>query len=264
MSSAKEIWSGSPVKTHNADGAGAIVLVCEHASNHFPDAFGDLGLDAVTRQSHVAWDPGALVVALALSVALDAPLVAGTVSRLLYDCNRPPEAESAIPVRSEAFEIAENGALNEQQRQKRVAGIYEPFTAAVSELLALREQRGQRSIIVTIHSFTPVYFGNDRAVEIGILHDKDSRLADAMLAFADDLLPGRRVERNAPYGPQDGVTHSLQLYGVANGLANVMIEIRNDLLQNADDKAAIAGEILTLLRPALVKLAQDHEVTGHA
>ena len=263
MSSAKEIWSGSPVKTHNADGAGAIVLVCEHASNQFPDAFGDLGLDAVTRQSHVAWDPGALVVALALSAALDAPLVAGTVSRLLYDCNRPPEAESAIPVRSEAFEIAENGALNEQQRQKRVAGIYEPFTAAVSELLAMREQKGQRSIIVTIHSFTPVYFGNPRAVEFGILHDTDSRLADAMLAVSGDL-PDRQIERNAPYGPQDGVTHSLKLYGVANGLANVMIEIRNDLLRTAADKAVITAEILTLLRPALAKLAQDNEVTGHA
>ncbi|MBV1896910.1 MAG: N-formylglutamate amidohydrolase, partial [Rhodobacteraceae bacterium] len=126
MSSVAEIWSGSPVKTYNADGAGAVVLVCEHASNHFPDAFGDLGLDTVTRQSHVAWDPGALDVALGLSAALDAPLLAGTVSRLLYDCNRPPEAESAIPVRSETFEIAENSALNEQQRQDRVAGIYLP------------------------------------------------------------------------------------------------------------------------------------------
>ncbi len=263
MSAAAEIWSGSPVETYNADGAGAVVLVCEHASNHFPDAFGDLGLDDASRQSHVAWDPGALAIALGLSAALDAPLVAGTVSRLLYDCNRPPEAESAIPVRSEMFEIPGNKSLSAAQRQDRIAGIYHPFTSTVSDLLAARKLRGQHSIIVTIHSFTPIYFGKPRAVEIGILHDTDARLADAMLAAANKL-PERRVERNAPYGPQDGVTHSLKLYGIANGLANVMIEIRNDLLRSPKEEAVMTSEILTLLRPALAALAQDHEAVPHA
>jgi predicted N-formylglutamate amidohydrolase len=263
MSSAAEIWSGSPVKMHNANGTGAVVLVCEHASSHIPDAFGDLGLNDATRQSHVAWDPGALAVSLALSAALDAPLVAGTVSRLLYDCNRPPEAESAMPVRSEAFEILGNRSLTDAQRQERIAGIYEPFKMAVSDLLAARKQRGQNSVVVTIHSFTPIYFGKPRAVEIGVLHDSDTRLADAMLGVATEV-SGRRVERNEPYGPQDGVTHSLKLYGVANDLANVMIEIRNDLLRTPRDEIEMTSEILALLRPALATFAQDHEDAPHA
>jgi predicted N-formylglutamate amidohydrolase len=263
MSSAAKNWSGSPVTTYNADGAGAVVLVCEHASNHFPEAFGDLGLGEAARQSHVAWDPGALAVALGLSKALDAPLVAGTVSRLLYDCNRPPEAESAMPIRSETFEIPGNETLTDAQRQARIAGIYRPFTSAVADILAARKQRGQMSVIITIHSFTPVYFGKSRDVEIGILHDDDARLADAMLAAASDL-PSRRVERNAPYGPQDGVTHSLKLYGIANGLANVMIEIRNDLLRSAKDETDMTSEIFTLLRPALAVFAQEAEAAPHA
>lgn len=263
MSSAAQIWSGSPVETHNADGAGAVVLLCEHASNYFPAAFGDLGLDAATRQSHVAWDPGALAVAMGLSAALDAPLVAGTVSRLLYDCNRPPEVESAMPSRSEAFDIPGNKALTEAQRQDRTTRIYQPFCTAITDLLAARKHRNQRSVIVTIHSFTRVYFGKPRAVEIGILHDKDTRLADAMLANVADL-PGRRVERNAPYGPDDGVTHSLKRHGLANGLANVMIEIRNDLLRTPTQEAAMTSEILTLLQPALAALAHEHEDAPHA
>lgn len=261
MSSVTETWSGSPVKTHNAKGAGAVVLLCEHASNHFPDAFGDLGLEAAVQQSHVAWDPGALAVALGLSEALDSPLLVGTVSRLLYDCNRPPEADSAIPIRSEVFDIPGNIGLSEAQRQERTAKIYRPYCAAVSDLLAARKRRGQASIIVTLHSFTPIYLGKARAVEIGILHDTDTRLADAMLAVD---LPRRRVERNAPYGLQDGVTHSLKLHGIANGLANVMIEIRNDLLQTPKDEVAMTSEILTLLRPALTTLVQDYEDAPHA
>ena len=80
-----------------------VLFVCEHASNHFPKQFGDLGLDDVARQSHVAWDPGALALTRLLAERFDASLVAGGVSRLLYDCNRPPEAASAIPQRSESF-----------------------------------------------------------------------------------------------------------------------------------------------------------------
>jgi predicted N-formylglutamate amidohydrolase len=261
MSSATETWSGSPVEIHNADGAGPVVLVCEHAANHIPAAFGGLGLEAAVQQSHVAWDPSALAVAMGLSVALDSPLVAGTVSRLLYDCNRPPEAESAMPARSEVFDIPGNNNLSDAQKQNRTATIYRPFCAAVSDVLAARKHRGQGSAIVTIHSFTPIYFGKPRAVEIGILHDIDTRLADAMLAVD---LPGRRVERNEPYGPQDGVTHSLKLHGIANGLANVMIEIRNDLVRTPTDEAAMTAEILALLRPALTTLAQEYEDAPHA
>lgn len=262
MPSAAENWTGSAVDTHNADGAGAVVLLCEHASCHFPAAFGGLGLDAVTRRSHVAWDPGALAVAKGLSAALDAPLVAGAVSRLLYDCNRPPEVASAVPERSEVFDISGNIRLSTAARQAREVAIYHPFCAAVTDLLAARKRRGQMSVLVTIHSFTRVYFGKPRAVEIGILHDTDTRLADGMLANAS-LLNGRQVERNAPYGPTDGVTHSLQLHGLANGLANVMIEIRNDLLRTPRDEALMTDEILTLLRPALADLV-DQGGAGHA
>ena len=263
MPVAAKTWSGSPVETHNADGIGAVVLLCEHASRYIPDAFDDLGLAKDVRCSHVAWDPGAFGVALGLSNALDAPLIAGTVSRLLYDCNRPPEAASAIPVRSEVFDIPGNVGLTNGQKQQRADAIYHPFCQAITDLLAARKARGQDTVIVTLHSFTPLYFGKPRAVEIGILHDSDTRLADAMMAAATNL-PGRQVERNAPYGPQDGVTHSLKLHGFANGLANVMLEIRNDLLGSPKDEAAMTQEILSLLRPALASLPLKHKDTTDA
>jgi predicted N-formylglutamate amidohydrolase len=74
-----------------------------------------------------------------------------------------------------------------------------------------------------------------------------------MLAEAPRL-PQRRIARNDPYGPEDGVTHSLRLHGLENGLANVMIEVRNDLLRTPQDEAAIAEDLLVLLRPALAAL----------
>ena len=240
----------------NGAGRGAAVILCEHASHHIPGRYANLGLAEADRKSHAAWDPGARAVALALSKALNAPLVASRISRLVYDCNRPPEAPSAMPAKSEVIEIPGNAHLSQEQREEREMTVYRPFCDAVTRLIQTRKEAGLETVIITMHSFTPVYFGKQRAVEIGILHDDDSRLADAMLDEAS-ALPHRRVERNAPYGPEDGVTHSLQLHGLQHGLANVMIEVRNDLMQTPAQEAEIAEELLTLLRPALTAIQSE-------
>ena len=237
----------------NATGAGPAAIICEHASNHIPERYHGLGLDDAARTSHAAWDPGAEAVARLLSKALDAPLIAGRVSRLVYDCNRPPEAPSAMPAQSETIAIPANAALSDDDRAERVRTVYDPFTAAVTDLLAQRKAQGTPFALITMHSFTPLWFGTPRPVEIGILHDDDSRLADAMLAETHRL-SHRRIARNDPYGPADGVTHTLRLHGLQNDLPNVMIELRNDLLTTPADERAMAQELITLLRPALAHL----------
>lgn len=250
------------VEVVHPEGAGGVLLLCEHAARHIPARYNGLGLDAVARDSHAAWDPGARAVALELSRALDAPLVASRVSRLVYDCNRPTEAETAMPQKSELIEVPGNRDLTPAQREERTETVYRPFCAAVSDMIATRRARGLSTVLITIHSFTPIYFGAWRETEIGILHDSDSRLADAMLAGADRL-PERRIARNDPYGPEDGVTHSLRLHGIANGLPNVMIELRNDLVGDEAGVAAMAQELMTLIAPALDALAgQGREQSG--
>ena len=159
------------------------------------------------------------------------------------------------------FEGQQAANLTEAEREERVHTIYRPFCDAVSRLIADRKAAGLATALITMHSFTPVYYGMHRPVEIGILHDSDSRLADAMLAQSS-ALPHRRIERNEPYGPQDGVTHSLQLHGVKNALPNVMIEVRNDLLRTAKEEATMADELLTLLRPALASLQHKGGVSA--
>lgn len=236
----------------NADGVGPAVILCEHASNHIPADYDGLGLDPAARVSHAAWDPGAEGVARRLSEALDAPMIAGRISRLVYDCNRPPEAPSAMPERTETIAVPGNVGLDEAARAARVARVYEPFTHATSDLIARRGRAGTPFALITLHSFTPAWMGQPRAVEIGILHDSDARLADVMLA---QEVPGRRVERNAPYGPADGVTHSLRLQGLANELPNVMLEIRNDLVATPSQQDRITTELLGLVHPALAQLS---------
>ena len=243
----------SAVEVLNAGGQGQVCLLCEHASACIPEVYDALGLDDEQRLSHAVWDPGARDLALRLSAALDAPLVASQISRLVYDCNRPPEAESATSDKSELIEVPGNRDLSDSARQQRVDLAYTPFCNAVDDLLDARLAAGQPTAVVTVHSFSPVYFGKNRQVEIGVLHDTDTRLADGMLAQSDSL-PGRIVLRNEPYGPEHGVTHSLQLHAVSRGLPNVMIEVRNDLLSDAIAVQRICDELMLMLHQALLDL----------
>ncbi|MCV3270790.1 N-formylglutamate amidohydrolase [Roseobacter sinensis] len=229
------IQDDEAVQVIHAAGRSGVVLICEHASHHIPAALDHLGLTEDMRLGHAAWDPGALGVARGLSAALDAPLVAGGVSRLVYDCNRPPKAPSAILEQSEGRDIPGNIGLSHKDRTTRVAQYYLPFEAAVRETMTAAQAR----VLVTVHSFTPVFMGQRRVVEIGVLHDEDRRLADAMLACSGAHTTFR-VERNAPYGPADGVTHTLQLHGIGRGIPNVMLEVRNDLIATPQTQAATA------------------------
>ena len=221
------------VEVLNASGASDIVLVCEHASAVIPSALNDLGLSDNARRSHAAWDPGAKAVAVEMARQLDSPLVASKVSRLVYDCNRPPHAPSAMPARSEVFDIPGNSELTQNDRMTRAARYYAPFRDRLQQVLAERPDPA----VVTIHSFTPIYDGISRKVEIGILHDADTRLADAMLNAAPEAFVTRR---NDPYGPADGVTHTLKEHALPHGRRNVMIEIRNDLIDTPEAQTAMA------------------------
>lgn len=245
---------GSPVAVEGLGSPGPYVFVCEHASNRLPARLGNLGLDEDALMSHIAWDPGALAVARIMAKNLNSVLVHQRFSRLVYDCNRPPEARDAMPTVSEIYSIPGNENLSQADRDLRTNALYIPFRKQVADVLAERRSRGQPSILVTIHSFTPVYKGKHRAIEIGLLHDDDNRLADRMLQVA--MNSGLYVvQRNEPYGPKDGVTHTLKEHGLANALLNVMIEVRNDLIQEETSQGVMADFLTGLLLKGMESLS---------
>jgi len=236
----------------NSGGTADIVLVCEHASHAIPEALNGLGLASGDELSHAAWDPGALALARAMSAALDAPLVSARISRLVHDCNRPAGAPEAMPARTETIEVPGNAGLTEADRAERARLYYTPFHEALERVL---DARPGPAALVTVHSFTPFWHGVPREVELGILHDSDARLADALLDRAA-AGTGLRLARNEPYGPGDGVTHTLREHGVAKGRANVMLEIRNDLIADAPAQGRLGEMLAACLREALDDLGR--------
>lgn len=236
-----------PANVTRGNASAPFVFVCEHASPFIPEKLKQLGLNDAAASGHIAWDPGAETVTRLLGQVFDATVVTATISRLVYDLNRAPEAADAIPAQSEIYEIPGNKNLSVEQTSERIECIYRPFERIVQKEI---DRFRIAPALVTIHSFTPVYNGIARDVQLGILHDADHRLADAMLSGAPAITQ-LDVQRNKPYGPEHGVTHTLRTHALPRGLLNVMIEIRSDLLDTQDRCKAVAALLARLLRGAL-------------
>ena len=241
-----------PANIVNASGTSPYVLICEHASNKLPTTLGTLGLSDVDLKRHIAWDIGAEATARILSRLLDAPLVLQRYSRLAYDCNRPPEADAAMPEVSEIFEIPGNRNLAPEARLARTNEIYRPFSHALEAVLDDRACKRTLTIPVSIHSFTRIYKGVERKFELGLLFDRDPWLANQLVKTC----PGMDVRLNEPYGPKDGVMHLMNLHAAPRGLKHLMIEIRNDLIETTRGQEEWAQRLSVPLNQALAKLGE--------
>ena len=187
-----------------------------------------MGLSPTERLSHIAWDPGALAVSRLLADQLDAPLVEATFSRLIIDPNRDLDSPELIWTFSEATRIAANEALDAAERQYRIDHYHRPFHASIETLLEARRHARQETILVCMHSFTPVYNGVARPWPIGLIHGEDTRFTAALrdsLAAAD---PQLEIGWNQPYAARAGVTLTLERHGDGRGIDATMIELRND------------------------------------
>ena len=232
-------------------GRGPILLLCDHASNFIPLSFGSLGLDGDRLDSHVAWDSGAAEVTRMIADLLDCPALLTTASRLLIDCNRDPADADSIVEMGEQGPVPGNAGLDEAARAARAAAYYTPYHDGIED--ARDAGAAHIKALVAIHSFVPVYHGEQRPWHIGLIHNRDHRLAESLAPqlAADTALV---VGDNQPYGPDDRVYHTLARHAEAHGLGALMIEIRNDLIASEADQAAWAARLAPMLLSAVKSL----------
>ncbi len=206
-----------------------IVFVCEHASNHIPEEFGNLGLTPADTVRHIAWDVGAAQVTRRLASQMGAQAFLGTYSRLLLDLNRPLGSTDSIPVISEGTVIPGNQSVSDEAVALRQMHIFTPFHTEIADYLDRRLKAGRETRIVTIHSFTPVYLGVQRPWHIGILHGASRAYArDIMSRLQTD--PSLNVALNQPYVISRDGDYALPVHGDDRGVEALLIEIRNDML----------------------------------
>ena len=244
----------SPVFEQNVAGRSPFLFTSDHYGQLIPRQLGDLGLPASEFERHIAVDVGIAGVAGRLSDHLNAHLIAQRYSRLVIDCNRPPHVASSIPLISEATTIPGNEGLSRAAAAVRRRAIFDPYHRAIGAVIDRRLRDGTATVLVSLHSFTPVYAGIKRPWHIGALYHRDTTLPPLLLRALKsegDLVVGD----NEPYAVSDDTDYTIPVHGEARGLINTGIEIRQDLIadpslqqQWADRLARILGDLETQLR----------------
>jgi len=235
----------APFEIVNPHGTGMALLVCDHAANRVPRQLGSLGMNAARLTDHIAWDPGAAEVARRLSVHLDAPLVLSRYSRLVIDCNRPLGHAQSIPEQSAGVTIPGNIGLSATERAYRGETLFRPYHNAIAGLLFERRQRP--TLLLSIHSFTPLLNGQQRPWQIGISHWRDRWPAELLIqGLAQD--PNLKVGDNEPYPIDANIDFTLIRHLEDYGLPGVMIEIRQDEIRGLASATRWATRIAEVYR----------------
>jgi len=236
-----------PVLEKNVGGRSPFLLTSDHYGRLLPKKLGDLGLSESELERHIAWDIGIAGVVERLSDHLDAHLIAQCYSRLVIDCNRPIGAASSIPVFSEATTIPGNEGLSRQDADRRQHEIFDPYHVRIDQAINSRAREKRPTVLVSLHSFTPVYAGVERPWHIAALYQRDTILPPLLLqAFRaeGDLVVGD----NEPYAVNDATDYTIPVHGEARGLVNTGIEIRQDLIADQSGQRQFAERLARIFR----------------
>jgi predicted N-formylglutamate amidohydrolase len=229
----------------------ALVFVCDHASNALPNTYGTLGLDASALATHIAYDIGAAHVARALAAAYGAPAILARWSRLLIDLNRGPDDPTLVMKLSDGKIVPGNRDADAAEVGCRLERFHAPYHAAIAREIGDARGAGAVPILVSMHSFTPVWKGTKRPWEVGVLWDKDERLARPLIAAL--ARAGFVVGDNEPYSGELE-NDSMFVHATLNGLPHVLIEIRQDLIASADDARGFARRLKPVLDEAIAAM----------
>jgi predicted N-formylglutamate amidohydrolase len=235
-----------PFGVENAAGASPFLIVADHAGRYLPQRLAQLGLSDKDCHSHICWDIGIGAVCGLMGTALDAVVIRQNYSRLLIDCNRMPNSEESILSVSELTGVPGNAGLSESQKAGRVRDIFQPYHDRITAELDRRRDGGRPTVLLSMHSFTPVFKGLARPWHVGVLYNRDPRLAHALLGLLR-AEPGLVVGDNEPYTVSDATDYTIPVHGEQRKLPHVAIEIRQDLIADEPGQRQWAALLVRLL-----------------
>lgn len=239
----------------NPSGAARVLLCCDHAGQAVPAALNDLGLAPALLDRHIAYDIGAAEVTRHLADMLDAPAVLGGYSRLVIDLNRPLDDPTSIAAVSDGIAVPGNQDLDAAARTRRAQTFFHPYHTDLAGRLTAARNRGVVPALLSIHSFTPVMDGDERPWHIGVLWNRDDRIAGPLMhrlrQGGDRLWPGLCIGDNQPYSARASYGYTMAVHAESVGLPHVLVEIRQDLIDTATGQATWAGILGRVLQRVL-------------
>ncbi len=236
-----------PYRIENPDGKAHAIILCDHAGKAVPSGLGSLGLPQEEFEKHPSYDIGAETVARRFAELLDAPAIYSTYSRLVVDVGRMPVR--AFPTTAEGVPVTANIEMSDEERQQRIDEIYMPYDNAVNDLVDSYLARGINPVLIAVHSYTPMFFGEQRPWHVAAFWRQDDRLARHAINHFESQ--GYCVGDNAPYDMRILYGTTVIRHGDSRRLPNVFMELRNDMI-DTEEKAREWGEkYYECFKPAL-------------
>ena len=221
------------INTLNEDKESNFLIICDHASNYIPTEYNGLGLNKAILDTHIAYDIGVKEVALNISEFLQCPLVMSNFSRLLIDANRGIDDPTLIMRISDGNIIEGNknisSIINCNDKKRRIKFFYDMYHNKILKIINRSISIKVFPAIISIHSFTPLWKGTKRSTDLGILWDSDDRLPNIFFNYLSKSYKDMDIGNNAPYSGRMK-NDTLYKHGTSQGLANILIEIRQDLI----------------------------------
>lgn len=230
-----------PFEHVSGSAAAPVFLTCEHASMALPLGWTWPEEDARLVGTHWSYDLGARALTLELARALGAPAVLATFSRLLVDPNRPEDSPTLFRTEADGVPVELNAKIDGRERERRLSGFYRPFHAAVDRELS----RCSASIVLAVHTYTPLYEGQKREVELGVLFDREDALGEAWVTFLRSC--GYDCRPNEPWSGKAGLIHVAQTHADRHGRRAMELEVRQDLAEDPTFRATLVPRLVRML-----------------
>lgn len=245
----------------NPDGKAAGIIVCDHASNQVPSRLNGLGLTPACLNYHISYDIGAAGVAERLAPILDMPAIFSGYSRLVIDMNRPTDDFTSIREISDGYVVPGNRGLTDGDHRRRQEELFKPYHDATEGLMAAKRRRAdelglEAPVVISVHSCTDQMRGVKRPWHIGVLYNRDERMAKTTISVLRDQNPDLTIGDNKPYSGMDAYGYTIERHALPAGLPNVLFEVRQDLIGTEEGQARYAA----ILGKALTAVLADPEV----
>ena len=250
----------------NPDGMAKAVIACDHASNAVPARLADLGLPAETLRRHIAYDIGAAGIATHLAALLDVPGAIAGYSRLVIDINRPSDDFTSVREIYDGAVIPGNRRLTEAEMRQRQDELFWAYHNALGGLLADKKAMFGYPAMISVHTCTDYFNGVKRPWHIGVLSNRDRRMADPILALLKERNPDLVIGDNKPYSGVDPYGFTIEHHALPARLPNVLFEVRQDLVGTEGGQRHFAEILADVLREVMMMndLFQPYDCSGSA
>jgi predicted N-formylglutamate amidohydrolase len=246
----------APYEVRNGGAVPTLLFLCDHASNAVPQELGTLGLSPSDFAAHIAYDIGAASLTRTLADRFEAPAILARWSRLVIDLNRGGDDPTVVMKLSDGRIVPGNRAADRNAVAARIARYHAPYHQVIAASIAAARAQGIAPVLISMHSFTPIWRGRPRPWHIGILWDKDGRLAKPLMTRLKRE-PDIVVGDNEPYSGELE-NDCLYRHGTMNGLPHVLIEVRQDLIADEAGIVRWAARLENVLRDAIAAMGPPY------